>query len=317
MWLLVVATVPVILYEVLHIRWIVVPWVPVALIGTASAFIVGFKNNATYARAWEARQIWGSIVNASRAWAMQVIDFVQPVHPLTEPQARAAHALLIHRHIAWLTALRFQLRQPRTWERMSSPMSREYQQRSYDVPEAGGDIGAALLPLLAPADHAEVMRGSNRATHLIALQSRTLAELAARGVLEPNRHVALAQRLTDLLDAQGRCERIKNFPYPRQFATINLFFIRLFVWLVPFGLLQEFGKLGPGFVWLSIPFSFLVGWVFNAMERIGDATENPFEGSPNDVPITALSRTIEIDLRELLGEREIPPPLAPVNNILM
>ncbi|MFN0097498.1 MAG: bestrophin family protein [Gemmatimonadaceae bacterium] len=315
--LLVVSTVPVILFDVVGWRWLVIPWVPVALIGTASAFVVGFKNNATYARAWEARTIWGSIVNSSRAWALQVIDFVRPTATLSEAEAREVHRLLIHRHIAWLTALRFQLRQPRTWERMSLPQSRKYQKLHYPVPEQDGELGAELARVLSPADHAVVMKGANRATHLLALQSHTLAQLSAQAVLEPNRHVALSQRLVDLLDAQGRCERIKNFPYPRQFATINLFFIRLFVFLVPFGLLQEFDKLGPGFVWLGVPFGFLVGWVFNAMERIGDATENPFEGSPNDVPISALSRTIEIDLRELLGESEIPAPLSPVNNILM
>lgn len=315
--LLVVATVPVILFDVLGWRWLVIPWVPVALIGTASAFIVGFKNNATYARAWEARTIWGSIVNSSRSWALQVIDFVRPTPTFSEAEARDVHRLLIHRHVAWLTALRYQLRQPRTWERMSLPMSREYQKRWYPVPENEGDVSVELARLLSPPELVQVTKGSNRATHILALQSRTLAQLAEQGVIEPNRHVALSQRLVDLLDAQGRCERIKNFPYPRQFATINLFFIRLFVWLVPFGLLQEFDKLGRGYVWLGVPFGFLVGWVFNAMERIGDATENPFEGSPNDVPITALSRTIEIDLRELLGESAIPTPITPVNNILM
>jgi ion channel-forming bestrophin family protein len=70
-------------------------------------------------------------------------------------------------------------------------------------------------------------------------------------------------------------------------------------------------------VWLNIPFSLIVAWVFMSLERVGEATENPFEGSANDVPITALSRTIEIDLREMLNEKELPPPLTPVNNILM
>ena len=81
--------------------------------------------------------------------------------------------------------------------------------------------------------------------------------------------------------------------------------------------LCEIAKLGDHFVWLTIPFTALVAWVFLMMERIGEATENPFEGSANDVPITALTRTIEIDLREMLNESNIPEPLKPVNNILM
>jgi hypothetical protein len=110
----------------------------------------------------------------------------------------------------------------------------------------------------------------------------------------------------DLYTQQGKCERIKNFPYPKQYGTLNLMFTRLFINLVPFGMLNEFAKMGEGFVWLTIPFSALVAWVFNMMERIGEASENPFEGGANDVPITAITRTIEIDLREMLGERDVP-----------
>ncbi len=70
-------------------------------------------------------------------------------------------------------------------------------------------------------------------------------------------------------------------------------------------------------MWLTIPFTALVAWVFMMMERIGESTENPFEGGVNDVPITALTRTIEIDLREMLGESDIPAPLKPVNDLLL
>jgi putative membrane protein len=123
--------------------------------------------------------------------------------------------------------------------------------------------------------------------------------------------------LVELYRQQGICERIKNFPYPRQFATLNLFFVKLFVVLAPFGMLQEFEKLGPHMIWLNIPFSALVSWVFLSMEKIGEVTENPFQGGPNDVPVTALSRNIEIDLREMLDESDLPPALQPVRNILM
>jgi len=70
-------------------------------------------------------------------------------------------------------------------------------------------------------------------------------------------------------------------------------------------------------VWLSIPFSALSTWVFTTMEKIGESTESPFEGSANDVPITAISRTIEIDLKEMFGETNIPAALKPENNILV
>jgi putative membrane protein len=161
------------------------------------------------------------------------------------------------------------------------------------------------------------MGKKNRATQLIHLQSADLRKLRDAGLIDGFRHIEMENLLVNLYDQQGRCERIKNFPYPRQFATLNLYFACLFSILVPFGLLQEFDKLGEYFVWLTIPFSVIVSWVFLAMEKIGEATENPFEGTPNDVPMAALSRTIEIDLREMLDEKDIPDPVKPVNDILM
>ena len=316
-WLFVVALVPTLLYQLLGWRWIAIPWVPVALIGTAAAFLSGFRNNATYNRLWEGRQIYGGIVNSSRTWAVMVRDFVRAGGTLAEPEAAGVRTQLVHRHIAWLTALRYQLRQPRSWETMNRPYNIEFRERYYTVAESTGSLDAELAALLTTEDVARIAGSANRAAQLLALQSAQLAELAAREVLDPNRHVALERVVAELFDHQGRCERIKNFPYPRQFATHNLFFIRLFIWLVPLGLLGEFAKLGEHAAWLSLPFSFIVGWVFNALEKVGEVTENPFEGSSNDVPITALSRTIEIDLRQMLGEHDLPAPLTPVNNILM
>ncbi len=208
-------------------------------------------------------------------------------------------------------------RQPRSWETMNRPYNVEFRERYLTVAEWTGSLDEELAALLAPEDVARVADSANGAAQLLALQSAQLGALAARGVLEPNRHVALERMVAELFDHQGWCERIKNFPYPRQFATHNLFFIRLFIWLVPLGLLGEFAKQGEHAVWLSLPFSFIVGWVFNALEKVGEVTENPFEGSSNDVPMTALSRTIEIDLRQMLGERDVPAPLTPVNDILM
>lgn len=316
-WLLVIATVPTVLYAQLDVKWIAVPWVPIALVGTAAAFIVGFRNNATYARLWEARQIWGGIVNSSRAWAVAARDFVQPCEALSSDDAGRTHTELVHRHIAWLTALRFQLRQPRAWETMMLARNIEYRKAHFEVAELKGDLSKELRVLLAAPEAEDVLGKTNRATQILSQQSAHLARLAKAGVLDGHRHVALERIIGDLYDHQGRCERIKNFPYPRQFATINLYFVRIFMWLVPLGMLQEFQKLGQSLVWLTIPFSFLVGWMFNAMERVGVSTENPFEGSANDVPMTSMSRSIEIDLREMLGEKDIPPPLGPTNDILM
>ncbi|MBS1831559.1 MAG: multidrug transporter [Acidobacteria bacterium] len=304
---LVIAAIPTFLYEVMGWKLMAMPWLPVALIGTAVAFLTGFKNSAAYSRLWEARQVWGSILNESRTFTMLVLDSC----PDQEVRRR-----VLYRHLAWITALRYQLREPRSWERMAKSHNREFLQR-YSVEEWDGKLRERLEKLLSAEDLDYVWSKRNRATNILALQSRAFREMAAKDMFDEFRHIELQHSMASFVDAQGRCERLKNFPYPRQFATLNYFFAWMFIICVPFGMLQEFAKMGNGLVWLTIPASVVVSWVFHTMDKIGDSSENPFEGSPNDVPITAISRTIEVDVREMLDESEIPPALQPVHDILM
>lgn len=306
--LLLLAGVPTLLYQFFDLHWLAIPWVPIALIGTAAAFIIGFKNTQTYNRLWEARQIWGAIVNSSRAWGIMVKDFVQADGDV--------HRQLIYRHCAWLTALRYQLRKPQAWENSKKPHNVEYR-RLFTVPEWGTALEEELKKYLPAEEHRYILTKKNRATQLISLQSKQLRELKLLGSVDAFEYVEMEKRLADLYDQQGKCERIKNFPYPRQFASLTLFFVWLFVIMLPFGMLNEFQKLGEHFAWLTVPFSVIVSWVFVAMDKVSEATENPFEGGANDIPMAALSRTIEIDLRDMLDEDQLPAPLTPMNNILM
>jgi putative membrane protein len=289
-----------------------IPWPPIAILGTAVAFVTGFKGNAAYNRLWEARQIWGAIVNVSRTWAVFVQDFI------TAPAGDGTRRRLVYRHIAWLTALRYQLREPRAWENSGQNYAVEFQQHTYSIPERSQKLDEALAAFLEPQELAHVLARKNRATAIIALQSAELSRCAAQGWLSEHRHVELGRTLSSLYEQQGKCERIKNFPYPRQYATLNLIFVWLFILLLPFAVGPEFHKSANGFwLWLCVPTNVLLAWCFHTMDKIGEATENPFEGGPNDVPITAMSRTIEIDLRDLAGETELPEPLRPTHNILM
>lgn len=312
---LVIGALPTVAYELLDCKRLVLPWLPIALVGTAVAFLVGFKNNATYDRLWEARKIWGAIVNASRTWGIMARDLPMCAQA-DEAELRAVQRRLVLRHVAWLTALRYQLRTPRMWENMTKPYNREFQ-RTFKVPEHGGDLREQLSFYLNAEELDKVLATANSAAQLLAAQSTDIRDLHVKGMLSDYRHVQLARLLGALYDEQGKCERIKNFPYPRQFATANLYFVRLFIVLLPFGMLREFAGLGDHLVWLTIPFTALVAWVFHTMEKIGEATENPFEGNANDIPMAALSRTIEIDLLQMIGEPQVPEPLKPVNDILM
>lgn len=303
-----IGSIPTLAFYFLDWKFIAIPWFPIALIGTAAAFIVGFKNTQTYNRLWEARQIYGGIVNTSRTIGMLTKDFINA--------DKNIHLEIINRHCAWLTAMRFQLREPRSWENMGKSYYTEYS-KFYAIDERNSKLDEELKNYLSEKELTYILSKKNRATQLIALQSKMLKQLAHDGKIENFRYIEFSKRLSELYDHQGKCERIKNFPYPRQFASINLFFIWLFVIMLPFGMLNEFQKIGENYIWLTIPFTIVVGWVFTSMEKVGESTENPFEGNPNDVPITAMSRTIEIDLRDMFDEADLPKPLTPINNILM
>lgn len=323
--LLLIAAVPTTLYALLGWKFLAIPWLPIALLGTAVAFVIGFKNNASYDRMWEARKAWGSITNASRSWGMMVKDFVTTKHaanPVNEDEIRSVQLELIHRHFAWLTALRFQLREPRTWEAIYNKNNQEYRDKYFKVEEQGGDLRMELLKYLPVSEVDIIMSKGNKAAYIISMQSDHLKRLfMSHGLIEDFRHMELEKILVELYNQQGASERIKNFPYPRQFATVNLYFTKLFVLLLPFGMLQEFDKLsehiGSFMIWLTIPFSALSAWIFTTMEKIGSSTESPFEGSANDVPITAISRNIEIDLREMFDDGPIPKPVQLQNNLLL
>ena len=308
LWFAGVGIVPVLVHE-FGVSLPPIPWAPIAALGTAVAFITGFKSNAAYDRLWEGRKIWGAIVNASRTWAVLARDFVRD---------EAAHGALVHRHVAWLTALRHQLRQPRVWETSGLRHNVEYQKRSrFQIPERVSPIEEDLRPFLSEEDHATVLAAKNRASAVLSLQSAHLRALSDAGSLTEYRHVALARLIEELFTQQGKAERIKNFPYPRQFATLNRLFVWIFILMLPVSVLSEFEKFGDGWSWFTVPVTMLVAWVFHTMDKIGSSSENPFEGGPNDVPITAMSRGIEIDVRELVRETDLPPARTPEGHILM
>lgn len=296
-------------------KFISFPWQPIAIMGTAVAFIVGFKNNASYSRLWEARQIYGAIINDSRSFGYTLRD------ALSERNSEKVKSMF-RRHYAWLTALRFQLREARAWENMNTAQYEEYA-RKYDICEKLLKLDDELKNYLSDEELKYILSKKNRATQLMAFQSKELSEAYAKGEINDFQWSQINQQLVKFTDNQGKAERIKNFPYPRNFSSITTYLLLLFIVFVPFGLLKDFDKLGDGTLlegftlWLNIPFSLLVTWCFHTLDSVGEASVNPFEGSPNDVPITQISRTIEIDMRDMLDETNLPPTIAPKNNIVL
>jgi putative membrane protein len=311
LWALVITA----LFEVVGLQWLQVPWAALALVGTAVAFLIGFQSNAVYGRLWEARQIWGGIVNDSRMFGIMIKDMITNEHakdPATEAELEALKQTIVFRHIAWLTSLRHAMRQIKPWETFRSNKNNQHFVDVLHIPELESSLEDDLKQHLSAVEYGEVLSKTNRATAVLSLQSNHLRQLKERGLIWEFSFLELEAKISALITHQGKSERIKNFPYPRQYATLGYDLVNTFVLLLPFGIIPAFSNLGssfaevfpviaPYFVWLGVPFSAMIAWVFNTMQRIGTVGENPFEGSANDVPISTISRGIEIDLLETIG----------------
>lgn len=302
------ALIPTTLYYFFNIN-LAIPWQPVSVLGIAVAFYLGFKNNSSYDRTWEARKIYGALVNDSRTFGAAVVSFVQG------DNADTIKKELIYRHVAWLTTLRFQLRLGREWEHTDMRLRDKY---SYQVCEEYFDrLKPELKNFLSDEEVNQVMSKTNVATQLMKNQSARLQELKNQGYFEDFRHMEFHHLIAGFYTDQGKAERIKNFPFPRQYASTALWLTVVFAVSIPFGMLSIFQGFESWLLWMCPVISGLITWVFFLMEKIGDYSENPFEGTYNDVPITNISRGIEIDLREMINDSNIPSPTQPENGFLL
>ncbi|MGB5369674.1 MAG: bestrophin family ion channel [Flavobacteriaceae bacterium] len=289
-----------------------IPFQPLSVIGIAVAFYIGFKNSQSYDRFWEGRKIWGGIVNQSRTWAANVLCLVNDGHE--------THRILIYRQLAWINALRVQLRQPSVFS-MKEDRS---VQSLYDRHGDRNPVCAGLDSFLTEEEDAELQNRKNVATHLIKNQGLHLKQLLEAGKISEFDKQIFHHNLEELYNLQGMCERIKNTPFPRQYAYFSTLFTWIFVILIPFGLLNVFaGELTElteanqwWYIFLMIFFSVLISWIFTTMEKVGSNSEDPFEGRINDVPMTALCRTIEIDLKDMLDEKDLPEKVKAKDHIL-
>ena len=317
-WMMIVAST----FYYTRCQWLAVPWLPLSLIGTAVAFYVGFKNNQAYDRLWEARKVWGGIVNGSRSWASMIRSFIL-VKASGKPDVQDKVKNIVFRHIAWIYTLRSQLLVPTQWEHQSigfAQIGRYNQRRSkkLGVGLFDDDISEDILQkYLSREEYVHVLKMSNSAVHIMDSQSHAIAELYRDGYLDSYQQVELQRLINEFYDNQGKVERIKKFPLPRQYGSMSFIFVCIFIFLLPFGIVSEFAKLGDWGMWASVPFGMIVGWVYINMELIGDYSENPFEGLFNDVPMLAICRNIEIDLLEMMGDNNMPPAITPKNGVLM
>jgi len=245
---------------------------PFALIGLAMSIFLGFRNNASYDRYWEARKLWGRLINASRTWTRQIGSLVE---------GDALRRSLIERQIAYAHALRLHLR-------------------------AEPDDGP--LASILGDEAAEVATFRNRPARIAQTTGEKLRSAWKDGALSEFHLPVLEGTLTELLALQGGCERIKATPVPWTYVVLTHRIVAVYCFSLPFGLVETTGN-ATGLVVALIAFAFY------GLDAIGEEIEEPFGHDPNDLPLSALCNTIEIDLRQALGD-EPPPVLAPVDHFL-
>lgn len=276
------------------IQELYINFTPIGVLGSALAIFIAFRNNSAYSRWWEARQIWGGIVNSSRVIARLIITFTESHAHQENYQKERSEAFkngMVLRCIAWVHALRFHLRKQENW----------------------GEI----RQFLPEPEFEELTQKQNKPAYLQLLIGRELYKAMANGTLGGFDSFQIEGQLLALANHQGAAERIKNTPLPRQYDFFTRVFVLLFALLLPFGMLGFFQSESLStFSWLAIPLTTIIAGVFVIMERTGAANEDPFENQVTDTPLTALCNTIEIDLLEMLGKKDLPEKLEPVEGYL-
>jgi putative membrane protein len=252
---------------------------PFSLFGSALALFIGFAVNAAYGRWWEARGLWGLMINASRNVARQAITFCD------EAGANAHKGLgreMARAQIAYVHVLRTALR--------------------------GEPCATEAATYLTPAMASDLAIMVNKPNAILTDIGSLSTEAMKAGMLDPFARVRIESTLVDIANAQGGMERIKNTPLPSQYRFFPSFFAKVFCVILPFAVVQNLGIYTP----LG---SALVGLMFLMAVQIGTDLRDPFANDIYDVPMTAMCRTIEIDLLQMMGD-PAPEKIEPVKGVL-
>lgn len=262
----------------------------IGLIATVVGIFIVFRFNEAYQRWWEARILWGALVNDSRSFTREVVTMLTPdrVPSIGTPEnAAKLHTELVYRHLAYCNALRLSLRGQDSWDE--------------------------LAPFLSAEELSELKTYENKPTRLDRSQGERLAEVIGTDTAQQVLLMQFDSTLNRLYDIQGGCERIKNTAFPDEVRFISRGLVWLSAIAVPIAFLSADREVRV----IEVLAVIVISLSFMVVEQLGASLKNPFENDDNDTPMTALCRTIEIDLRQQLGETKIPPPIEPVGGVLM
>jgi putative membrane protein len=258
--------------------------IPFTLIGLPLAIFLGFRNTSAYDRYWEGRKLWGEVVLRSRNLARQCLSLIDGPQPVrADGSLDDIRARMIYRTIAFAHALRHHLR---------------------------NSNGAADMKALLSAADWQQLQGATNKPHGLMLQMGTDLRLCVRdGRIDSCLAASIDATLSAIVGSGAACERIKNTPIPFSYTLLLHRTAYLYCFLLPFGLVDTIGFMTPFVV-------AIVAYTFFALDALGDEIEEPFGTSANDLPLEAICRAIEIDLRQSLGDRDVPAPFAAVDYCL-
>jgi putative membrane protein len=249
---------------------------PLTLLGLTLAIFLGFRNTVAYQRWWEARTLWGELVIAARSLARQTVAFLPTLGAERRQQ-------LVYGLIGFTHALRHHLR--------------------------GTDSEVDLRRWLGADLCAAVLASPNRPNAVLGALGKAYAEAARDADVGDILLARMDGELDHLSNVLGGCERIKGTPIPFAYILLLHRTVHVYCFMLPFCLMRPFGWLTP----LAVG---VVAYTFFGLDAIGEQIEDPFDLLPNDLPLDALSRNVEISLRSLLGETDLPPPLEPKDFVL-
>lgn len=259
-----------ILYDTFHVTRITIPLSVPMVLGTVISLLLGFRSNQAYDRWWEARIIWGAIVNDSRTLARQALTFVKS--DFENEEVQQFRERFIRRQMAWCYALSRQLRKEKP------------------VP--------ALKGYMVDTELKYISRYNNAATAILELHGKDIHYALEKGWINEYQQVELDKTLTRLCDSMGKCERIKNTVFPATYSLYIHFAMNLFIMLLPFGVIEYFG-------YMEVPLVIAIAASFMLIEKMAIHLQDPFENKPTDTPMTTISRNIEKDLKQMLNDYSI------------
>jgi ion channel-forming bestrophin family protein len=257
----------VILYKIFHFTDLAIPLSIPMIMGTVISLLLAFRSNQAYDRWWEARTIWGAIVNDSRSLARQVNTFIHV--PEQDEQIHFFRSRFIKRQIAWCYSLSRSLR--------------------------GQESTLGIEKFVSRSDMQHIKNFNNSPMAILDLHGQDLQKALRSGFINEYQQVAIDTTLSRLSDAMGKCERIKNTIFPSTYSLYIHFSLLFFFLLLPFAVVDFFG-------YMSIPVVMAISAVFFLIEKMAIHLQDPFENKPTDTPMTAICFTIERDLKQMISD---------------